>query len=101
MRFGLDDYLDLMTDILERKDRGSEAENLLNGMQNMGSGNKANSAGHGGGGTMEVTYAPVINLYGSATQEDAERVAKTGYDEFKKFMARYQRDISRVSFQGA
>lgn len=52
-------------------------------------------AGSGGG---TIYFSPTYNLYGTATREDAERAGKATFEEFKRFMKRYEKDKNRTRF---
>jgi phage-related holin len=45
-----------------------------------------------------VTFAPVINLSGSATAEDGKRISDTLRDEFKRMMEDFQRNKARLAY---
>lgn len=56
----------------------------------------AAKGGAGGGGN--VTFAPVINLSGSATQSDARMITDALKTQFKQLMDDYNRGKARVSY---
>ncbi|KAA8750093.1 hypothetical protein [Paenibacillus sp. UASWS1643] len=56
--------------------------------------------GYGGGGSsepMQVTYAPNIVIHGNADKNTLSQANATGFQEFKNYMAQYERDRKRVS----
>ncbi len=63
----------------------------------MANGPKVNSRGGSGSGG-SITFAPVINLSGSATQADGRMLTDTLKTEFKKLMDDYQRGKARVAY---
>ena len=74
-------------------------DNLLSKLQGVGGG--SSSGGEmalAGAGGETIYFSPTYNLYGSATQEDAERAGKATFEEFKKFMKQYERENRRTKF---
>lgn len=92
---------EIMTDIIRERDGGGTGiiDGLLQKLQGIGDrkqpGGEMQLAGAGG---ETINFSPVYNLYGSATQEDAQRAAKTTFEEFKRFMKQYERENKRVRF---
>ena len=81
----------IMTEIL-RSESGvpGMADSLLSRLQNIGGGGQgAGEMRLAGAGGETIYFSPTYNLYGSATQEDAERAGKATFEEFKKFMKQY------------
>ena len=92
---------EILTSILDARSIGGAnlAESLLNRLQNIAAPKQTSSdmmlAGAGG---ETIYFSPTYNLYGSATQEDAERAGRATFDEFKKFMKQYERENRRLKF---
>lgn len=53
-------------------------------------------ANHYGGAS--IVFAPVINLSGSATKADGDKMVKTLDAEFRRLMSRYQAQQSRINY---
>jgi hypothetical protein len=51
-----------------------------------------------GPGGETIYFSPTYNLYGSATRQDAEAAGRTTFEEFKRFMERYEKDKRRTRF---
>lgn len=57
------------------------------------------SGGFGGGGG--ITFAPVIQIQGSASRQDVEEATKASFEEFKRMWQRMQSEERRKSFRYA
>ena len=91
----------ILTDILQGNSSGAGmVDSLLDKLQNIGGG--GNQVGGdmalAGAGGETIYFSPTYNLYGSATQEDAERAGRATFEEFKKFMKQYERENRRTRF---
>ena len=47
---------------------------------------------------MNVTFAPVININGSANQKDIKESLRISFEEFKKLMKQYEKENKRTRF---
>lgn len=87
----------IMTEILQGNT--GMVDSLLERLQGIGRNNSVNlepaRAGAGGG---TIYFSPTYNLYGSASREDAEAAGRTTFEEFKKFMEKYEKDNRRKKF---
>jgi hypothetical protein len=89
-----------MTDILQNFSGQSIIEALIEKLQGIAAGGGGTDgtpelAGAGGG---TFTYAPVYNLYGTATKEDVQEADKLSQAEFAKLMKEWQRNNDRTKF---
>ena len=50
------------------------------------------------GGAVNVTYAPVFQISGSANESDLRKVTAESYQQFKNYMQRFVRDNVRLSY---
>lgn len=64
----------------------------------MGRGQQSPEPAGAGAGGGAIYFNPTYNLYGSATREDAEAAGRASFEEFKKFLERYERDNRRKKF---
>ena len=48
---------------------------------------------------MQVSFSPVIQVYGNAPKQDIEDVFESKFEEFKTFMERYTKENARYSFR--
>ena len=89
-----------MTDILQRNSGGGLIESLLQRLESISKGGPQGGGGYelAGAGGPNVTYAPVYNLYGSATAEDVKEADKMSREEFARMMKQWQRDNDRTKF---
>jgi len=90
----------IMTDILQNFSGQSIIEALIEKLQGIAAGGGGTDgtpelAGAGGG---TFTYAPVYNLYGTATKEDVQEADKLSQAEFAKLMKEWQRNNDRTKF---
>ena len=90
----------LCTEILRGEGSGAGmVDSLLSKLQGIGGGNPGgNEMALAGAGGETIYFSPTYNLYGSATQEDAERAGRATFEEFKKFMKQYERENRRTKF---
>lgn len=90
----------VITDIFAQYSGTSIIDAMVEKLQSIGTG------GGGTDGTPELagagvgtfTYAPVYNLYGTATKEDVQEADKLSQAEFAKLMKQWQRDNDRTKF---
>ena len=90
---------DILNDAMRRRDTGSAAESLLRRLDGIGSGNQGGTQpafAMAGGGT--ITYAPVYNLYGTASAEDVRRADKMSQRDFAIMMKQYEKNQRRQNF---
>ncbi|MCD8207422.1 MAG: phage tail tape measure protein, partial [Bacteroidales bacterium] len=93
----LDTLWDKMEDVLTnvfRGDNGSVIDSLLAKLDSASNNQQPEFAGAGGA----INYAPVYNLYGTASKEDAIEAEKISQGEFEKMMERYERQQRRTRF---
>lgn len=90
----------ILLDILQNNgSAGGMVDNLLNKLQGIGGGNQGGGEMQlAGAGGETIYFSPTYNLYGSATQEDAQRAGRATFEEFKKFMKQYERENRRTKF---
>ena len=97
----LDTLWDKMRSILLEilQGRTGTVDTLLSRIQNMSrNGQQSPEPAGAGAGGGAIYFNPTYNLYGSATREDAEAAGRASFEEFKKFMERYERDNRRKKF---
>jgi hypothetical protein len=98
----LDTLWDKMSTILKSilsRDNGSVVEQLLQRFESAGRRMSPAPAPVGAGpGGETIYFSPTYNLYGSATRQDAEAAGRTTFEEFKRFMERYEKDKRRTRF---
>ncbi len=82
----------IMTDLLRNGSGEGVVEMLLNRLGGEGAGGSFEYAGSGG---MNVTYAPVYNLYGSAGRDEAVEAERMSQAEFNRMMRDWERDNNR------
>ena len=51
-----------------------------------------------GGGTVNATYSPQITIQGSADQSALNNALQSNFEQFKAWMAQYQREQRRISY---
>ena len=86
----------ILTEILQGK--GTTVDSLLQKLQTIGSRQQNPEPAGAGAGGGTVYFSPTYNLYGTATREDAERAGRATFEEFKKFMQKYERENRRKKF---
>ena len=80
---------------------GGIIESLLQRLQGIGTGGGGGGTGGpelAGAGGPNISYAPVYNLYGSATKEDAVEAERMSQAEFNQMMKQWQRENDRKKF---
>ena len=88
----------ILKSILSRNDN-SVVEQLLQRFESAGRRMSPEPVPVGSGAGGETIYfSPTYNLYGSATRQDAEAAGRTTFEEFKRFMERYEKDKRRTKF---
>ena len=90
----------MITDAVKQSSGASMIESLLQRVRGITDG--AGSVGGGlelaGAGGPSISYAPVYNLYGSATKEEAVEAERLSQADFNKMMKQWQRENSRIRF---
>ncbi len=59
---------------------------------------KLNDVFYSNGNNIQVTYSPVYNIMGNASEDDIARVSVDDFERFKKFWKKYEKELNRVSF---
>ena len=88
---------EIMNKILTSRTEGIIGS-LLEKLEKIGNRNQTDSMELAGTG-MTINFSPTYVLQGSATKEDAKEAAQMTFNEFKKFMERYDREKKRKGFK--
>lgn len=89
----------MLTGALKQNSGTGIIESLLQKLQGLTSGaNRNQTMEFAGAGGPNITYAPVYNLYGNATKEDAVKAEKISQTEFNKMMRQWQKENQRTKF---
>ena len=87
----------MLTGALKQNSGTGVIESLLQKLQGLTSGaNRNQTMELAGAGGPNITYAPVYNLYGNATKEDAVNAEKNSQTEFNKMMRQWQKENQRI-----
>lgn len=91
----------MLDSAIKESSGGGIIEFLLQRLQGIGTGGGGGGTGGpelAGAGGPNISYAPVYNLYGSATKEDAVEAERTSQAEFNRMMKQWQRENDRKRF---
>lgn len=91
----------MLDSAIKESSGGGIIESLLQRLQGIGSGGGGGGTGGpelAGAGGPNISYAPVYNLYGSATKEDAVEAERMSQAEFNQMMKQWQRENDRKKF---
>ena len=95
----LDTLWQHMREIMADTLQGSLFEQMLDRLDRLTGGNgNANQMQLAGAGGETIVFSPTYNLYGTATKDDAVAAGRQTFEEFKRFMAQYERDKRRKRF---
>lgn len=64
----------------------------------LGGNNSTTANSQRGGQGVQIIYSPVYNIPSNATKADIEEVSRTGYEDFKRWIKKYERDKKRRDF---
>lgn len=91
----------MLDSAIKESSGGGIIESLLQRLQGIGTGGGGGGTGGpelAGAGGPNISYAPVYNLYGSATKEDAVEAERMSQAEFNQMMKQWQRENDRKKF---
>lgn len=86
----------IMREILQGES-GGPVGSLLGKIGGGGSQGQPQPAFAGAGGP-SITYAPVYQIQGNASRADLEAAGKAGYEDFKRWVKQYERELRRTKF---